>query len=590
MCGIFGYVGSKELTIKKNILTHRGPDDWGVKNIKANDRNLTFFQSRLSIIGIGEQGHQPFEKYSGKILIYNGEIYNFKLIKQDLINEFKINFITETDTEVLYESLICWGLEKTLRKLNGMFAFSYFDMEIDVLTIVRDNLGIKPLYYSITEDNFVFSSEIKTFFELKVRKPVLDENYIGEYFANGWIYEPNTLFQNINKLSAGHYVKLSIKKMSIKETKYWDINDKNDFITPDINSIVKNQTISDVPIGNYFSGGIDSSIITYILKDKDLLNLNLDMIDGESERVKLMRDNYKLNIKSFKVAGSNLSTYEKLIFNLDEPIADPAIIPAYLLAKESKKLKRTVMLSGMGGDEIDAGYSRHKIINSIFLKKAVLLIPEIVINIFFKKKKRRDFLRLKEFSRNPKPENYYSLTSYFTDKEISELISNSDWHNSYRSKINKICENVTGIKKYFYLDIKGFLASHNLIYMDKASMAASVEVRVPFLDKKLAQHFFNTIDENIGKKRLTSFLKNDLKGLYKKTKKSGFSYEINEWLKSDINWDEVVSFYSKKGLLNINVINGYIKSIDTDIESVSMKLWSIYTLYLWLKTFNVKCS
>lgn len=588
MCGIFGYVGSNNLSINNNILPHRGPDDWGVKNIKVNNRSLTFFQSRLSIIGIGKQGHQPFEKYAGKILIYNGEVYNFKFLKEKLVNEFNINFITETDTEVLYEALINWGLTKTVRELNGMFAFSYFDAEIDELIIVRDNLGVKPLYYSLTDDDFVFSSEIKTFFELQLRKSTLEKDFIGEYFANGWIYEPNTLFKNIYKLSAGHYVKLSLSDMSIVDVKYWDINDKTNISKPDIYSIVKSQTISDVPIGNYFSGGVDSSLITYIVKDEDILNLNLDMVDGESERVKLMKSKFNLNVKSFKVSGSNLSTYERLIYNLDEPIADPAIIPAYLLAKESKLLNRTVMLSGMGGDEIDAGYSRHRIINSIVLQKAVVLIPKSAIKLFFKHKRRRDILRLKEFSRNPKPENYYSLTSYFTEDQISELILDSNWHKDYRNKINHLCSNVVGIRKYFYLDIKGFLASHNLIYMDKASMAASIEVRVPLLDKNLAQYFFRSIGKNIGKKRLTALLENGLKGSYKKTKKSGFSYDINEWLKCDIDWDEVIAFYSKSNLLNINALRGYVKSLDSDVESVSMKLWSIYTLYLWLKTFNVE--
>jgi len=589
MCGLFGYIGREELLIEKNILNHRGPDDWGVKNYQLNNQYLTFFQSRLSIIGLGDQGHQPFEKYSGKILIYNGEVYNYILIKHKLINELNIRFITDTDTEVIYEAIVNWGLNKTLEEINGVFAFSFFDLSKEEVVIVRDNLGVKPLYYSMTKNNLVFSSEIKPFFELNLRKPILDINYLGEYFANGWVYEPNTLFENVNKLSAGHYLKLSLKKMHLDEIQYWDIIDKTDNIQPDIEFIVNSQTISDVPIGNYFSGGIDSSIITYLLKDENLLNLNLNMGDGESKRVALMKKEFNLKISSQKFQKENLSTYEKLIYYMDEPIADPAIIPAYLLARESRKLNRIVMLSGMGGDEIDAGYSRHKIINSKYKILIAQLMPKRLIKIIFNGKMRRDIFRLKEFSNDRSPENYFSLTSYFSKSEICNLTMNEDWHNLYKEKINKICKNVLGKKKYFYLDIKGFLASHNLIYMDKASMAASVEVRVPFLDKDLAKYFFIDIDskKNVGKRRLTSFLKAKIGHIYEETKKSGFSYDIEKWLKNDIDWDEIIIFYKDNNLLNVEQIKEYVKCMERDIESVAMKLWIIYTLYLWLRTFNV---
>lgn len=590
MCGIFGYIGTNKLKIGRNILPHRGPDDWGVINSQFCNKEITLFQSRLSIIGLGSQGHQPFQKYSGRVLTFNGEIYNYKDVREKLINEFSINFNTNTDTEVIYEAIINLGINKTLEVINGIFAFSYYDDSSEDIYLVRDNLGIKPFYYSPGKDNFIFSSEIKTFFELDLRKAELNKDYLGEYFANGWIYEPHTLFKNIYKVQAGHLIKFNIPSGKITNFKYWDITDRiENNVVPNIQDIVINQTISDIPIGNYFSGGIDSSIITYILKDKNLLNLNLSMEDGESERVNLMEKEYHLALKKIKYHNENLAIYKQLVYFLDEPIADPAIIPAFQLAKESRESGRHVMMSGMGGDEIDAGYSRHSILANRSILLGARLTPKFFIRNIFNGKKRRDIFRLKEFAQNISPENYFSLTSYFSKTEISSLIKSDQWFNGYRDKIIDTCANVESNKKYFYLDIKGFLASHNLIYMDKASMAASVEVRVPLLDKDLAKFFFKDIEkkEYAGKVRLKSYLKSLIGNNYKDIKKAGFRYEINSWLLNEIDWKDIILFFQKNKLIDTDLLASYINEMEKDLDSVSMKLWTIYTLYLWLKTFNV---
>jgi asparagine synthase (glutamine-hydrolysing) len=591
MCGIFGYIGSNIIPIKKNVLQHRGPDDWGTINCQLENRNITLFQSRLSIIGLGEQGHQPYQKYEGKILIFNGEIYNYLDIRGILAKDFNIKFTSNTDTEVLYEAIINFGINRTLNIINGMFTFAYFDTSSEDIYIARDHLGIKPLYFSNEDDNFIFSSEIKVFFELDLRKAELNKKYIGEYFANGWIYEPNTLFKNIYKLQAGHLLKLNISSGNFTNIKYWDISDRSENKTqPNIADIIISQTISDIPIGNYFSGGIDSSIITYILKDKDLLNLNLSMEDRESSRVKLMQEVYNLDIKKIYYQKENLEVYKKLVYLMDEPISDPAIIPAFQLAKESRLLGRYVMMSGMGGDEIDAGYSRHFILNSKFLLILARLTPIFFIKTIFKEKKQRDILRLKEFAQDMSPENYFSLTSYFNKVEISSLLNSNEWFKDYRNKIVNTCSHISGKKKYYYMDIKGFLASHNLIYMDKASMAASVEVRVPFLDKDLAKFFFRDIDKKqyTGKVRLKGYLKSLIGNYYQEIEKEGFRYEINSWLVNEIDWNEIVQFFNENNLLNIKQLKYYIEEMKNNIESVSMKLWTIYTFFLWLKAFNVK--
>ena len=214
MCGIFGSYSRERIDIKKNILPHRGPDDWGVEYTKHNFP-LTFFQSRLSIIGLGSQGHQPYRKNNDFILCYNGEIYNYQELKKNLIKSKNVEFESETDTELLYKYLITYGIKKTLAKIDGIFAFSFYDKKAEKLFLVRDHLGVKPLYYFCDSNEFFYSSEAKVFFELELLRPKLDKTHLGEYLANGWLYEPDTLFEGVKKVQAGHYIEISLKKLAI---------------------------------------------------------------------------------------------------------------------------------------------------------------------------------------------------------------------------------------------------------------------------------------------------------------------------------------------------------------------------------------
>ena len=588
MCGIFGSVSNKKVPITKNILLHRGPDDWGTKYFNSTSKNITIFQSRLSIIGLGKQGHQPYEKYAGKVLTYNGEIYNYRKLREELKNEYGVAIETETDTEVLYECLINFGLEKTLAKINGIFAFSFFDINIKIMYLARDQMGVKPVYYYHQNDLFLFSSESKSFFELGLVKPTLNRSALGEYFANGWVYEPDTLFKDVYKLEAGTYITYNITNNSLMKKRYWDISSTFDDDCPDISAIVEEQTVADVPIGCYFSGGIDSTILAYLLMEKKVVYLNLSLNDSESERVKMMENCYGVSVKKVFYEKEQLNLYKELIYYLDEPIADSAIIPAYLLAKKARELGRIVMLSGMGGDEIDAGYTRHHILANLWKYRIIKYIPEKVLKSIFKGKTMRNLLRMRSFVCNESPDNYYSLTSFLNEKEITGLIGN-DCLAGYAKKIDNMCANLPGKKKYFYLDMKGFLSSHNLIYMDKASMAASVEVRVPLLDKNLAKHYFSDIDNKslVGKKRLKSLLKKLIGDNYISLKKEGFRYFINDWILNEIKWQDVIDFYKDTNVINVDLVLIWLKQMRKDVDSVSMKLWSVYTLYLWITIFNV---
>jgi asparagine synthase (glutamine-hydrolysing) len=302
----------------------------------------------------------------------------------------------------------------------------------------------------------------------------------------------------------------------------------------------------------------------------------------------LLESLYNLEVFKIQSIDQSLNLYDKLIYYLDEPIADAAIIPAYELARISREKGKIVMLSGMGGDEIDGGYSRHLVIKNLFFIKLLRFLPLSLLVV--KGKIKRNLFRLKAFAKEPKPENYFALTAYLTKTEIDQLTGDK-WFPNYSKKINDMCKSVKGNKKYFYLDFKGFLASHNLIYMDKASMAASVEVRVPLLDKDLASSFFQNINSFSRfklKPRLKIMLKNKLGDDYKSNKKEGFRYPYYEWLRSEINWNEIVIYFESLQLINTRLLNTWVKEIENDIDSVGMKLLYVYTLYRWMKIFNVK--
>ena len=297
-----------------------------------------------------------------------------------------------------------------------------------------------------------------------------------------------------------------------------------------IKEIIKSQTITDVPYGIYFSGGYDSSIISYVLKDQNLINLNLALEGSESKRLNILEEKYDLKIKKLSPNKNFKEVYDKLIFYMDEPISDPAIVPAYELALKSKELGIPVMLSGMGGDEIDAGYSRHKIILNLYKYQIIRLLPDFLVELMPNRYK-KNISRLKSFMKNPVPANYFSLASYLNKSEIDSLL-NYNWFDFYKKKIERITISFPKDKKFFILDFVGFLSSHNLLYMDKASMASSIEVRVPLLDKNLVGEYFKKIhvfNKRKSKKRLKSILKHYLGKNYIDTKKEGFSHPIGDF-------------------------------------------------------------
>lgn len=622
MCGIFGLVASSDesvddyLTFKPSerrrpALDHRGPDDWGRAIFLCDGAEVYLEHSRLSIIGLGPQGRQPFPEYGNAsvVLSYNGEIYNYRKLRRILKGRHGQSFTTDTDTEVVYKGYKVWGLQGLLSRLVGIYAFCLADRRKGCLFLVRDPLGVKPLYY--TQAPFSFASEAKAIFEHTRRNPHVNYQVIGEYIANFWVYEPDTLFRGVRKLEAGHYLRLDCESGNVQKTQYWDILEDGDSapaqdseLEADLHEVISDQLVSDVDVGMYLSGGIDSTIVAhYASQHQELLALNLETAAGETgegANVSRLEEASRLKVERFTPHADMLDVYRQMTYHMDEPIADPAIIPAYLLAEEASERGVRVMLSGMGGDEIFAGYRRMNVLKHRQLLKAAHPLIRAAAQVYpgRNSRVRRNLTRVANFAAKPAPDNYFSLAYYYSREEVTALVGGSQWWVRFSSKIRDLLADknfVDDLQVFQYLDIRGYLSSHNLLYMDKASMAASVEARVPLLDHRLAKKYFNLSTRRKLQDGLKGTLKNHLVSIrgeeYLPGRKEGFSFPIDQLVQTSKFSDQMRRMRHSPRLTSLLGPKEVRRVVDREYERgtpLPMKLWCIYTLWLWLEEFDVQ--
>lgn len=484
MCGINGFISKKKLLdISSRIdkmncsLAHRGPDADGV--YISQDKTLALGQRRLAIIDLDERSNQPFHlKGSDDILVFNGEIYNYKELKKYIEYEFT----TQSDTEVLAVGIQNFGIE-WIKKCNGMFSFCYYNSNEKSMVLCRDRLGIKPLYYYAKDDVFVFSSEIKGILNSGLVKAEFNEDAIDEYLGNRYVREPYTFFKNIFQLPAGHYMTVS-HDMKININKYWQLpsnfNRNSNFNEDDIyikfkkelNKAIERRMVADVTVGTYLSGGIDSSLISAVASTITNEPINTYTIGfpelNEFDYARLVADRYQTNHHEIVMDETNyLEMMEEIIKYKDSPLGVPNEIP---LAQMSKVLKKdiTVVLSGEGADELMGGYGR--IFRSPF-----------------------DFENIDRGA----DDNFYSyfinkyeyVPRYIRDKYLKV---NHPLRNKFDDIVSKEFDdkdNEENVFRFFHkYHVKGLLQR-----VDITTMYASVEARVPFLDHELIEFCYQYV-------------------------------------------------------------------------------------------------
>ena len=626
MCGIVGFINKKKnldiLNIMLKIQSYRGPDDSGVFFDKNS--GVHFGHNRLSIQDLSSHGHQPFisdcENY---VIVFNGEVYNFKFIKTELDN-LGYKFISSSDTEVILYSYKQWGI-KCLEKFKGMFAFSILDKLTNKLFLVRDRAGVKPLYYYADENEFMFSSEIKSFHKHPNFKKEQNLEVLPYFFQFGYIPAPYTIFKNCFKLEAGHYLELNIQHLTFNINKYWDVNnfylqekfskDESE-ILEDVEKILDNaialRMVSDVPVGVFLSGGYDSSLVAAILAKKQGKKINTFTIGfdnpkyNEAKHAKTISEYLGTNHTEYYMKNSDmLNLVEELPFYYDEPFGDSSALPTMIVSKLAKQ-HVTVALSADGGDESFCGYSKYFFLNkfqNIFSNKYKRGLLKFGLNLFganavefinnklpnkFKQTNIKDkYIKFKRAINSDSLEEMFENASSYVDKKEIDKFLKIKREKKVFEKWNKI-EQVDFTNQMMAIDYKLFMNDDVLTKVDRATMSVSLEGREPLLDHRIIEYMARVPVEMKYKNKQGKYLLREV--LYKylpkemvDKPKSGFQIPLNEWLRAELK-PLVVKYLSKdmidENIFNIEEINNIKNSFFSGTDN-GTTIWFILMYQMW---------
>ena len=631
MCGIIGIVNdhAKEyITLSNTKIKHRGPDSKG----EYIHGNLAFGHQRLSIQDLSPNGHQPMISADGNyIIIFNGEIYNHAEIRQHFKDKYP--FKSTSDTETLLYGYIEYGAD-ILNQLNGIFAFAIYDKIKNELFIARDQFGIKPLYYYHDTACFMFGSEIKSFLAYPDFDKTLDYSAFVNYLT--FLYSPGeqTPFAKVKKLLPGHYIKMSLDAAPKFEiTKYYDIplnhtdyskateKELVDELETRLLKAVERQLLSDVPVGFFLSGGIDSSAIVAmarkLMPDKSIKCYTIDTGEHEnggdgfvSDLPYAVRVAKILNVDLEIVAGKPeiVADFDKMIFHLDEPQADPAPLNVLNICRKAREEGTVVLLGGSAGDDLFSGYRRHQAI--YYYERYMRYIPWFLHPILRsfantlnsnKPLQRRIKKILSGINADFTEEMYNFFTwlplstirSLFSEKTQS-LITDYDPKSIFMDALKNIPNQTSRLNQMLYWEMKYFLTDHNLNYTDKLSMATGVEVRVPFLDTELVE-FSTKIPPHLKmkgvstkyllKKMMERYLPNDI--VYRS--KAGFGAPVRQWILHDLEptIDKYLSQKSieKRGIFDYTQIQKLITDNKNGDIDASYSIWSLLAIESWCRQF-----
>ncbi|PCI21363.1 asparagine synthase (glutamine-hydrolyzing) [Candidatus Wolfebacteria bacterium] len=621
MCGINGIVklnsekiSDKEIRAMNEKISYRGPDDQGV----FLDENVGLGHVRLSIVDLSQKGHQPMiYVHKGKrvVVTYNGELYNFKEMRKELEKK-GYTFTSSTDTEVLAAAYLDKGIS-CVQDFNGMFAFVIYDVQRKILFGARDRFGQKPLKYYRDKNKFIFSSELKAILEHDIKREI-DFEAIDEYFTLQYVPAPKTGFKNIYKLPQGHYFILNLKTNNFFLNQYFDLEYSEklnvskqkwmSIIEDKLKESVKRRMISDVPLGAFLSGGVDSSAIVAFASryTKKLKTFSISFDEegfDESVYAREVAKLYNTDHKEFKVQSQDLLEHiEGLIHQFEEPYADSSQLPTFILSKLTKE-HVTVALSGDGGDENFGGYDKHR--RHVFVQRygrfIQVLHPLLGIIEYASKVLSVDFLdKLSIFIRTVNKDSatrHFNYTTYF-DERTKEECYREDFKKKLvlsKNTFQKILHNkkINDVNKILYLDFNSYIPDDINVKVDMASMKNSLEVRAPMLDfdfvSTVAQiPWTHKTDINEGKKIFKKMLQKYLPKSILYRKKQGFGIPIVYWFRNELRDYVKEKVLDTSGLVLQIIKKDKIEKLLSDHirgKDNSKKLWTLMALNLWYKKY-----
>jgi asparagine synthase (glutamine-hydrolysing) len=642
MCGIAGLISvnpERRVGAMLKSIEHRGYDDEGVWTSAPFDdegRRVCLAHRRLAIIDTSSAGHQPMRSADGRFTVtFNGEIYNYRELRRRLEGSGR-EFRTDTDTEVMLEAFAEWGVEGSLQHLNGMFGFAVWDEREKTLTLARDRLGIKPVFYAEARTegggSFVFGSEAKVVLASGLLKPELDLEGLNQQLTFLWTPDPHTLFKGIRRLPPAHVLTWRGGEVSVRE--WWDVSfdeieeGKNEGwwrerLSETLERVVGMEMVADVPLGSFLSGGVDSSVVTALMAKRgggrrvstytvgiEEEDLRFDIIPSDvpwARKVgKLLGADYHETMLRPDVSG----LLPMLVRHLEMPVIDMAV-SSYLVSREARETL-TVMLSGMGGDEVFAGYPRQV---AMSLAGALDPLPSAI---------RRPAMRAvaqalpggrpgrltaplrnaKKFAKSAALDfesRYMGFGTYFTDEakrrlytdEVRAGLGEADAYYQHRRYFER-CKQAAPLNRLLYVDMKTFLPCLNLDYTDRTSMAATLEVRVPLLNHELVElaarmpprlKLKGLRRKYILKKAAEELLPRDVVW----RKKAGFGAPIRAWLRGPLRAlvDELLSeeVVKSRGLFRPEEVRRVVGENLSGREDFGLHVLQLLTLEMWQREF-----
>jgi asparagine synthase (glutamine-hydrolysing) len=619
---------------------HRGRDDqgtWTSEPIDPSGRRVCLGHRRLAIIDPSPAGHEPMLSHDDRyVLTFNGEIYNYRELREEL-RSLGYEFRTDSDAEVLLEAISEWGWDAVSR-LNGMFAFAVWDNRERTLTLVRDHVGIKPIYYAFIPAKtdspaaFIFGSEIKAILATRLVTPELNPEALHQFLTFLWSPDPNTLFANVKTVPPGHLVQLHDDDLTIRQ--WWDVSfdtieeGKNEAswrerVLDTLDRVVKMEMVADVPLGSFLSGGIDSSAIVAMMErhsngraistytvgiESD--DLRYDIIPDDVRWARRVNEQLQTDYHEIMLKPSVADLLPKLVYHMEEPPIDMAI-PSYLVSSAARETL-TVMLSGMGGDEVFAGYPRQMAmqIASAFDPVPALLrrpLMKTVADILpggLPGKLTAPLRNAKKFARSAAldfEDRYLGYGTYFTN-DMKHRLYSDEWrtltrdydpyaaHRAYFARAS----HAAPLNQLLYVDLKTFLPCLNLATTDKTSMAANLEVRVPFLNREMIEmaarmpprlKLRGLRRKYILKRALESVLPKDV--IWRK--KAGFGAPIRSWLRGPLRplIDDLLSeeAVKRRGMFRPGEVRRVLEANFSGREDYNLQVFQLLGLELWHRTF-----
>jgi asparagine synthase (glutamine-hydrolysing) len=630
MCGIAGIYTDRKTAapdLRKTIetmtalLRHRGPDEEGyyVKD------GVALGHRRLSIIDL-KTGRQPiFNEDGSKCIIFNGEIYNYREIKADLLRKGH-RFSSATDTETILHAYEEWD-EECVKKLNGMFAFCIWDRKTETLFLGRDRLGEKPLFFTLGNGTFAFASEMKALLAAGAADRAIDAEGLASFFTFSYIPAPLTIYRSIRKLPPAHV--LTYRKGRLRIRQYWDVvfdpdrrKKEQDFINEYMELLrgsVRARLMSEVPLGAFLSGGIDSSAVVALMSEGAREPVNTFTIgfggdiggfDDERKYARLIAEKYKTKHNEHEVLPEVGSLIEKIVGSFDEPFADDAAIPSYFVSGLARK-HVTVALSGLGGDELFCGYERYlgfqlshfyakipALIRNACIKRFIEALPEAASGNY-------TVNHMKRFVRSIQPDHaqqYFGFVAKMNAKYRDSLFSEAG--RQYAEALGSVRERFTALfasapaadplDKVFYCDLKTYLPEDILACTDRLSMRHSLEVRVPFLDHELVE-YCATIPPEMKMKwfKKKYLLKKGVSALLPKAvlehRKQGFVGPMTRWLQTNMKDLTLTNLsrtrLSRHGLFNYETIERILDDHYRGREINDTTIWSLLIFQAWFDLY-----